>query len=32
VWERTKDFLLIVLPIITLLIGGAVAHYFDRRT
>jgi hypothetical protein len=31
VWERTKDFLLIVVPIITLLIGGAVAHYFDRR-
>ncbi len=31
-WERTKEFLQIVVPVETLLIGGTSGHYFGNKT
>ncbi|MGH2560410.1 MAG: hypothetical protein ACRDJH_15215 [Thermomicrobiales bacterium] len=30
-WDRTKDFLQIVVPVITLLIGATAGHYFGKH-
>lgn len=31
-WDRTKEFLQIVVPVETLLIGGTSGHYFGNKT